>query len=205
MGVREPEITATDGGLEPLRLGDGACSARCRVADGAVRGPGAGGLCFLDDGVCGRTRRLPVARAHRSRPQRDSTSPDWTGWRATFQPDSSQRPRLPPSRWIGNCYRQSAPWCPMDSRSPLIRLDVARCSSPSTVWWVRTSITFEVTNGTSGRLRSVQISPVTVPAEIPAMGCERFTYAVDEDEHPMTGTVNRLTPPSHRRAQRRLR
>jgi hypothetical protein len=38
-------------------------------------------------------------------------------------------------------------------------------------------------------------NPVTVAAAIPSAGCERFTYAVEDDEHPMKGTVNRLEAP----------
>jgi hypothetical protein len=40
------------------------------------------------------------------------------------------------------------------------------------------------------------VNPVAVVSEIPPTGCERFTYAVDDDEHPMKGTVERLTPPT---------
>ena len=46
--------------------------------------------------------------------------------------------------------------------------------------------------------RSISIgaeNPVSVPAEIPSAGCELFTYAVDQKEHPMKGTVNRLEGP----------
>jgi hypothetical protein len=38
-------------------------------------------------------------------------------------------------------------------------------------------------------------NPVTVPAEIPSAGCERFAYTVDEAEHHMRGTVERLEAP----------
>jgi hypothetical protein len=39
-------------------------------------------------------------------------------------------------------------------------------------------------------------NPVTVPAEIPSAGCERFAYTVDQAEHPMKGTVSRLEAPA---------
>lgn len=39
-------------------------------------------------------------------------------------------------------------------------------------------------------------NPVSVPAEIPSAGCERFTYAVDQPEHPMKGAVERLEAPA---------
>jgi hypothetical protein len=39
-------------------------------------------------------------------------------------------------------------------------------------------------------------NPVAVPAEIPSAGCDRFTYAVDEDEHPLKGSVERLAAPA---------
>ncbi len=52
--------------------------------------------------------------------------------------------------------------------------------------------------GVEGNERTISlgaVSPVTVPAEIPSAGCERFTYAVDQAEHPMKGTVEKLEAP----------
>jgi uncharacterized protein DUF5642 len=40
------------------------------------------------------------------------------------------------------------------------------------------------------------VNPVTVPAEIPTTGCERFTYAVDRDENSVNGAVDRLIAPA---------
>jgi hypothetical protein len=38
--------------------------------------------------------------------------------------------------------------------------------------------------------------PVNVPDEIPATGCDRMTYQVPDDGHPMTGTVERIAAPN---------
>ena len=40
------------------------------------------------------------------------------------------------------------------------------------------------------------VTPVDVPDPIPASGCERMTYDVDQDEHPLRGTVERLQAPA---------
>jgi hypothetical protein len=39
------------------------------------------------------------------------------------------------------------------------------------------------------------VNPVTVPAEIPSTGCERFAYTVEQAEHPMKGNVDLLKAP----------
>jgi hypothetical protein len=38
--------------------------------------------------------------------------------------------------------------------------------------------------------------PVTVPAEIPATGCDRMSYKVPDDDYPRTGTAERIPPPT---------
>jgi Domain of unknown function (DUF5642) len=38
--------------------------------------------------------------------------------------------------------------------------------------------------------------PVSIPAEIPATGCNRMTYTVQDDRHPSNGTAERITAPS---------
>ena len=38
-------------------------------------------------------------------------------------------------------------------------------------------------------------APITVAAQIPTTGCDRMTYDVDQTDHPLSGTVERLVAP----------
>ncbi|BBY26009.1 DUF5642 family protein [Mycolicibacterium sediminis] len=52
--------------------------------------------------------------------------------------------------------------------------------------------------GDRGRKEMISVGatqPVTIPQPIPATGCDRMSFQVPDDGHPMSGTVDRFAPP----------
>jgi hypothetical protein len=58
------------------------------------------------------------------------------------------------------------------------------------------TIGFRGDRGKDEQISVGAIEPVTVPQPIPATGCDRMTFQVDDDDYPTSGTVERISVPT---------